>query len=126
MDPEELDRIIAQTRLLLAHLEAAKTTLDTIEGTMLRMESLGMTDAKPAWRNDKYLYLVSPMINGRRNRKYIGSDLSKIHAALEKVDRHQRYLKVQQDYHQITGHLRSIGYTLPNLVSLAAKKPEGW
>lgn len=47
-----------------------------------RLESeSNYTDVRERWRSGKYLYLVHPMINGKRDQTYIGSDPEKIEAA---------------------------------------------
>jgi hypothetical protein len=62
-----------------------------LEQELFKIERMGWCEAKPYYRNGKYLILVHPMVNGERVREYIGGDPEKIQDALDKVSRKDEY-----------------------------------
>jgi len=53
----------------------------------------GIIDATPYWHQGKYLYLIYPMKDGKRQREYVGADQRKcapVMAALRRAQRHQQ------------------------------------
>ncbi len=54
---------------------------------------IGIIDAMPYWHQGKYLYLIYPTKDGKRQREYVGADQRKcapIIAALRRAQRHQQ------------------------------------
>jgi hypothetical protein len=104
MVQEKLSAILEEKRLLTARLR--------------RLESLGMTDATPHYREGKYLYLIHPMVNGERVREYIGADPKRIETALAMVERNRLYHEeVKPDLEKINYLLRSVSQQLYQLLT---------
>ncbi len=51
------------------------------------LERAGLVDARPHYREGKYLYLVYPQRDGERKREYIGAEPAKVKAAFARIDR---------------------------------------
>ena len=72
--------------------------LVNLDAAIADLEEAGLTDGKPTWNSGKYLYMYhpDPKKKGGRDRRYIGSDPTKVRTALEAVQRtevHQRLTK---------------------------------
>lgn len=90
------------------HLPTALQRIERIEKALLRkaaemsqLEKLGIMEATPYLHQGKYLYMVFPMVRGRRPRHYIGSDRAKIaeaHACLERAKKF-RQLEAELDHY---------------------------
>ncbi len=92
---------------------------DEITKRIAAIESLGIIDASPYYRDGTYLYLIHPMKDGKREREYIGKDPTKVREALDKVERFKKWQDLQaklhslnQSYQSLEHHLQGIQYEL--------------
>ncbi len=106
---DQLDRL----KLLRSHL------LTELE----QMSDLPRIDATPFWHQGRYLYLIQPQINGKRTRRYIGSQPDKVKDALAAIRRHQRYEQIQQELQQIDSQIRAAGFRLDGFLWDLAQVP---
>lgn len=79
-----LDKIDVGIRSLFNRKSELDREIDEIE-------RLGWCDAKPYYRDNKYLYLIYPMQDGERKREYIGSNPEAIEEALARIERMDKY-----------------------------------
>lgn len=75
----------------LKRLNAVASILLDLERLVREVEEQGIVDAKPHWKDGKYLYLIHPMKDGERMREYVGADESKIQVALCKIENKARH-----------------------------------
>lgn len=106
---DQLDRM----KLLRSHL------LTELE----QMNDLPRIDATPFWHQGRYLYLIQPQINGKRTRRYIGSQPEKIKEALAAIRRQQRYGQIQQELQQLDSQIRAAGFRLDGFLWDLAQVP---
>jgi hypothetical protein len=103
----------------LYRLEGAAVAMLDLERQVQEVETQGMTDAVPWWKDGKYLVMVHPQTNGERVREYIGANPSKVQVALLKIENKKRYAELSQQlaiaqrtYHmleyELTGTLKRI------------------
>lgn len=78
-----------------------------------RLTAAGCINATEFWRDDKYLYLVSPMNGGRRKKRYIGNHPPRIKEARQKLANYSRRARlvveqgeIEDDLARIDGLLR--------------------
>lgn len=127
---------------LPAKINAAKKRMQSIaaEGAtlhkrMAQLDRAGLIRATPVWRKDtsdptvpvrerkgKYLYLIYPMKDGKRDRVYVGADPAKIKAALAGIERAQEYDQLKQKADEIEWRLNS-GY---QALRVAAESCGNW
>jgi len=73
---------------LIDKLDAA---IASTTATMKALEVAGLIYAAEHWRDGKYLYLIHPSKDGRRERKYVGADDNKVAEARAGILRGQEY-----------------------------------
>ena len=74
----------------ISDLQARHETISKQKHALLET---GIIDATPYWHQGKYLYLIYPMKDGKRQREYVGADQRKcapVMAALRRAQRHQQ------------------------------------
>lgn len=91
-----LIRIESLLHELRASLLIDRSRHDELEQEMIELERSEMITASLYLHQGKYAYAVSPMVNGRRCRRYIGSDTTKILAAEAAIARGIRYQELTQ------------------------------
>ncbi|QQD20353.1 PAS domain S-box protein [Oceanospirillaceae bacterium ASx5O] len=106
---DQLDRL----KLLRSHL------LTELE----QMSDQPRIDATPFWHQGRYLYLIQPQINGKRTRRYIGSQPDNVKDALAAIRRHQRYEQIQQELQHIDSQIRAAGFRLDGFLWEIAQLP---
>lgn len=72
------------------------------------LEQLPRINARPYWRQGKYLYLIYPQVNGERQRHYVGSNQEDIDRCLRAIANHERQVKLKQQVEDLDKDLRSI------------------
>lgn len=90
-------RIESLINELQATLHVERITHDEIRAQMRELEQHGITNGTPYFHQGKYLYMVFPMVCGKRRREYIGSDRAKIAAAEGGVARGHKYRRLEQE-----------------------------
>jgi hypothetical protein len=79
---------------------------------LAELDRLGLTDASPTWKDDRYLVLAYPQVNGQRRREYVGNDPARVKRALTRVRRSRRHRRLQ---HKLTHLERQLGQALEHL-----------
>lgn len=102
--------------------------INTIEHQIAALEQHEMFYATEWWKDNKYLYLVSPTDqDGNRKRQYIGCDQQKIAEARQKITRWQTHRDLKKERLKLQLALRSREYDLDllarNLKSLIGDNP---
>jgi hypothetical protein len=91
---------LSQIESLLHELRASllidSSSHNEISQEMSELERSEIITASLYLHQGKYAYAVSPMVNGRRCRRYIGSDTTKILAAEAAIARGIRYQELTQ------------------------------
>lgn len=91
---------LSQIESLLHELRASllidSSIHNEISQEMSELERSEIITASLYLHQGKYAYAVSPMVNGRRCRRYIGSDTTKILAAEAAIARGIRYQELTQ------------------------------
>jgi hypothetical protein len=78
-----IDRIISIHQGLLEKNKQLTTKI-------ARLTAFGCIDAKEYWKDDKYLYLLRPMHNGKRFKTYVGNHPNRIAEARAKILRNTK------------------------------------
>lgn len=100
----KLDNLDSAIRALVAKQQELKADIE-------RIERLGWVDAKPHYREDKYLYLIYPMVDGQRKREYIGANPENIQAAMDRIERKAQYDELHNQLarvENVIGNVRSL------------------
>lgn len=81
--------IVAMQRANTARGILAELTAEIVatSNAVATLRQLGTEDASPFWHLDTYLYLIYPTKNGKRQRRYIGSNTERVQAALAAIKR---------------------------------------
>lgn len=87
------------------------------------MQHLPRVDATPFWHQGRYLYLIEPQKDGKRKRKYIGSNPEKIKQALSAMRSQQRFIQVRQELVKIDDQIRSATFKLDSFLWDIAQVP---
>ena len=62
------------------------------------LKSLGILNASPWFKNNKYLYLVFPVKgDGLRERRYIGANSEKVEEAMAAISRAKRVAEIKKE-----------------------------
>ena len=102
-----LDTIRKDLTAMLAMLDLATEHLQALTQRVTDLEQAGIVDASPTYKDGKYLYLVSPMIDGQRRREYVGSDPDKIAVALGRIQNFKDHAEAIAALHAYESHLAS-------------------
>ena len=105
-----LDKIEGTIRMLIQQRDELQKKIDHIE-------QLGWVDAKPHYRNGKYLYLIYPMVDGERRREYIGANSVKIQEALARIDRKEKYWELNKQLGILERYISQVKQSLVNAIS---------
>lgn len=90
-----------------------------LENQINRLRNLGWVDAKPHYRDGKYLYLIYPMVNGERRREYIGADQNKIQDALDAIERKSEIENLENRLADISSAISQTKYFLAKAIASA-------
>jgi len=90
---------------------------DKIKAEIVEETAKGITNASPYWREDKYLILVHPQIQGgKRVREYVGADPAKIQEAMDKIKRFEDVTSMQWALAHVEERIALIRLRLENLL----------
>lgn len=82
-----------------------------------RLEQLGTyPKASLYYHGGKYLYLIFPMVNRKRQRVYIGSDRAKVAQAEAAVARGKLYLVLEKQLRQVDHQLANLAESLGSFI----------
>lgn len=88
----ELPKLLRQQQKLAQLIADAADVRSNIRHDMSALKAKGVIHARAHWRNERYLYLLYPLVQGQpRKREYIGSDPERIRSAQESIERAQQY-----------------------------------
>lgn len=90
-----------------------------LENQINHLRNLGWVDAKPHYRDGKYLYLIYPMVNGERRREYIGADQNKIQDALDAIERKSEIENLENRLADISSVISQTKYFLAKAIASA-------
>jgi len=89
---------------------------------LMELEQQGIVEATPYFAQGKYLYLISPMRQGKRKRVYIGSDREACAKAEADIERGKEHLSIQQQIHLVDGLLANLAEKLELFIANATKE----
>jgi len=97
--------------------KAAPATLSTLRthraGLVQRIDALrraGTVNATPHYRDGKYLYLIHPQRDGERRREYVGSEPTKVAAALGRVERFKESERLEAELSRLDRCIQSVTF----------------
>lgn len=79
-----------QLQLVVNHYYFLIARDEHLTTTIARLTAAGCIDATEYWKDGKYLYLLSPMKNGKRKKRYIGNHTLRIEEARQKVTNYKQ------------------------------------
>jgi len=121
-DQHQLGDKIERIRDQLEQLKVLRTHLLTEQQ---QIAGLSRIEASASWHQGRYLYLIEPQKNGKRKRRYVGSDPDKVRQALAAVKRQERYQQLSQELLRIEEQIRSATFRLDSFLwDLAQVPPE--
>ena len=92
----------------LAKLDELASKVVDLEKHMQQVRDQGIAEAKPHWRNGRYLYLIYPQKNGQRKREYIGANESKQQVALCQVANFELYHELESKHRQAQNNYHAL------------------
>lgn len=108
------------TMILIGRLDVMVDKLisdrKNLEENIANLKQAGISDAKLYWKDGKFLYLIHPMVNGYRNREYIGSDPTRVKVAMESVERYKDFLDANSKLAFVNMKLQRIISALKDLL----------
>lgn len=115
MDISEQQKIIVNhhCRLVARYHELGKT--------IAQLTAAGCIDAKEYWKGGKYLYLLYPMKDGVRRKKYVGSHPLRIEEARQKLANYKRRLDLILSQRKVQRDLADIEAMTADLLRICAK-----
>jgi hypothetical protein len=116
MTTNEILKLQAMATQLVNNLYQAADHIASLQAQLDTLAAAGMTTAAPTYRAGKYLYLVSPMIDGQRKREYIGNDPERIAAALEMIERQHQHDQLKARLDAYTSQLNRATWQLRDMV----------
>ena len=81
-----------------------------------QLTAYGCINAKEYWKDGRYLYLLYPMKDGVRKKKYIGNHPLRIEEARKKLENYQTRSELNMTLRSIETELRHIERVINNLV----------
>ncbi len=76
----------------------------------------GIIDATPYWHQGKYLYLIYPTKDGKRQRAYVGADQRKCTPIIAALRRAQRHRQIEVRLQQLETQLREAMFLVDRLL----------
>ena len=89
-------------------IKVQESALVEVLKQMAELKRKGVIYAKMHTRQGKYVYLVYPVKDGRRQRVYIGNDKKKIELATESIERGVKYKVLEEQGKQIEFTLNEV------------------
>ncbi len=118
----QVDQSVSMLEKLETAIRSIESRRDAIQAEMDEINRLGFCDAKPHYRDGKYLYLIHPMVDGERKREYIGADPEKIMDALARIARKDRYEQLEQELGEVNWIMSQVHQHLWSAISAATPK----
>lgn len=78
----------------------------------------GIIDATPYWHQGKYLYLIYPAKDGKRQREYVGADQRKCAPIIAALRRAQHYQQVEARLQHLETQLREAMFLVDRLLKV--------
>lgn len=116
---DQVDHSVAILDKLETAIRSLGAKRDELQAELDRLQSLGFCDAKPHYRDGKYLYLIHLMVDGERKREYIGADPEKIDEALARIERKSQYEELSRKHAEVVTTLDYTHRHLINAISAA-------
>ncbi len=117
----ELVELAGQLPALIAGHEAA---LAQARARLAELKTAGLIYATSHWREGKYLYLIYPQRDGRRTRKYIGSDPKRIADAQAGIQRAAEFDRLSAEVRAIESRLLAGQHHLHTSLSYLSSGPD--
>lgn len=76
----------------------------------------GIIDATPYWHQGKYLYLIYPTKDGKRQREYVGADQRKCAPIIAALRRAQRHQQIEASLQHLETQLREAMFLVDRLL----------
>jgi hypothetical protein len=95
--------IVQQLKYLEKSIKELEEQRKTIFDHMTALENQGLIYASTYYRNEKYLYLIYPMVDGKRKREYVGCDPQKIEDAKVGIARGHEYDRLKRQLDTVEG-----------------------
>lgn len=115
--PEFVYRLTLQLHSLDVLVRTHVFQRDLLAVKLIELENKGIVQATPYFAQGKYLYLIAPMRQGKRQRTYIGSDRAACAKAEADIERGKEHLSIQQQLRQVDHELVSLAGRLESFLS---------
>lgn len=101
-ESSQLTKLSANTRKLAQLINKIVEHRKDIARSMRTLKAKGLICANPHWRNERYLYLLYPVVTGQpRKREYIGTNPARIDAAKQAITRAHQYDELTSRLHRM-------------------------
>ena len=74
----------------------------------IALQKMGIVNAYPHMKNDKYLFLMHPQVDGERKKEYIGAKKVQQTAALKAIERYKIWVKVCEELENLERRCHTI------------------
>ena len=95
--------------------------------TIAQLTAAGCINATEYWKDDKYLYLLRPMNNGKRLKTYVGNHQLRIQEARQKVINYKKRLSLiykQEEIEKEIGKIERVADDLYEISIQSQNMPE--
>ncbi|MGL1932712.1 MAG: hypothetical protein OCC45_13285 [Desulfotalea sp.] len=100
------------------HLEKSSKNLRT---EIAKLTQSGCINAREYWKDDKYLYLLYPMKNGKRKKVYYGNHAPKIKVARQKISNYKKRSELVETLLKLDESIQDLERLSEDLLFLCSK-----
>ncbi|MHB8473227.1 MAG: hypothetical protein ACYDC8_10390 [Gammaproteobacteria bacterium] len=111
-----LQRLEMNLSVLPKKISTLQTRYEALSKQKHTLLETGIIDATPYWHQGKYLYLIYPTKDGKRQREYVGADQRKCAPIIAALRRAQRYQQIEVRMQQLETHLREAMFLVDRLL----------
>lgn len=103
------------------HKERLEEKYRSLSTRIAQLTAAGCIDAKEYWKDNKYLYLLRPMKNGKRLKTYVGNHPLRIEEARQKVINFKKRKAIVKQQDEITKEIVTIESLVKQLFDVYLK-----
>lgn len=113
--------IADQLKIVANHHRQLVLRYHELGTAIARLTAAGCIDAKEYWKDGKYLYLLYPMRNGLRKKKYVGNHPLRIEEARTKLANYRKRFDLIVTQRMVEHELAEIESLVNNLLRICSK-----
>lgn len=121
----DLERILKVAREAPQYADELVAMVEKLRRRMDELEQAGMIRAQPYWEHGRYLLVVYPSKDGKRERVYVGCDQAKQQEYLPGIRRWEEYQNLAGQLQVLENAIKDGAFYLDNFGRVVSSLPRG-